>query len=540
MVGLCFCYPGETYNGEGHAMASPYGVLHLFFFFAGTKYSNDYFCKKYLLNPLRKLAGQTAIYGTTTIVYRLINYFLVPIHTYIFHKDQYGVVSEMYAYVALLIVLLTYGMETAFFRYYENKDKDKEKVYSTTLLSLLISSVVFICFMVLFSQQIANIIKYKEHPEYIIWFALVIVFDAISTIPFAKLRVLNRPKMFAFIKLFGIIICFVLNILFLYGLPYFYKHNILSGLVSLIYRPGIGVGYIFIANLISSGCTLLLLFIVIPLRKLRFDPVIWRRMMIYALPLLIFGLAGNINETFDRILLKYLSPAGIALAQVGIYGACYKLSLLMTIVIQGFKYAAEPFFFSYAKETDARNVYADIMKYFVIVCSLIFLGVMLYIDLFKYFIGNGKEFWEGLRIVPILLLANMFLGIFYNLSIWYKLTDKTRFGAYLSMIGAVITLTLNFTLIPVIGYMGSAWATFACYGSMMILSFFIGQKHYYVKYNMKKIGAYFGLAMLLYFVSIMIKINSTPIHLMINSVFFLFYIFVVIYNERPSLLKIKR
>jgi O-antigen/teichoic acid export membrane protein len=492
------------------------------------------------LNPLRKLAGQTAIYGTTTIVYRLINYFLVPIHTYIFHKEQYGVVAEMYAYVALLIVMLTYGMETAFFRYYDSKAENKERVYSTTLISLMISSVVFVFFMILYSQPIATLIKYKDNSEYIIWFALMIVFDAISTIPFAKLRVLNRPKMFAFIKIFGISICFVLNIFFLYALPYFHKNNILPYLISLIYRPEIGVGYIFIANLISSGCTLLLLFVVIPLRKLTFDTIIWKRMMKYALPLLIFGLAGNINETFDRILLKYLSPAGIALAQVGIYGACYKLSLLMTIVIQGFKYAAEPFFFSYAKETDARDVYADIMKYFVIVCSLIFLGVMLYIDVFKYFIGNGKEFWEGLRIVPILLLANMFLGVFYNLSIWYKLTDKTRYGAYLSIFGAVVTLTLNFTLIPIIGYMGSAWATFACYGSMMILSYFVGQKHYFVKYNMKKIGAYFGLAMLLYAFSILIKNDVLAYRLMINTALFLFYMVVVIYIERPSLLRIKK
>jgi len=494
------------------------------------------------LNPLRKLAGQTAIYGTTTIVYRLINYFLVPIHTYIFHKDQYGVVSEMYAYVALLIVMLTYGMETAFFRYYDNKAVDKEKVYSTTLLSLIISSVVFVFFMIMFAQPIAGLIRYKDNSEYIIWFSLMIVFDAVSTIPFAKLRVLNRPKMFASIKLSGIAICFILNIFFLYGLPYFHRNNILPGLTSLIYKPEIGVGYIFIANLISSGSTLFILFVVIPLRKMTFDMIIWKRMMKYALPLLIFGLAGNINETFDRILLKYLSPAGIALAQVGIYGACYKISLLMTIVIQGFKYAAEPFFFSYAKETNARDVYADIMKYFVIVCSMIFLGVMLYMDIIKYFIGNGKEYWEGLRIVPILLLANMFLGIFYNLSIWYKLTDKTRFGAYLSIFGAVITLTLNFLLIPVIGYMGSAWATFACYGSMMILSFFVGQKHYYVKYNMKKIGFYFGLALLLYFISIFvkIKIDLVGVRLAINTVFFLCYLFVVIYIERPSLLRIKK
>ncbi|MEI6851334.1 MAG: oligosaccharide flippase family protein [Bacteroidota bacterium] len=490
------------------------------------------------MNPLRKLAGQTAIYGTSTIVYRLINYFLVPIHTYIFRPDQYGVVTEMYAYVALLIVMLTYGMETAFFRYYDSKAEDKERVYSTTLITLIISSVVFVFFMVLYAQPIATLIRHKENSEYIIWFALMIVFDAISTIPFAKLRVLNRPKMFAFIKIFGIVVCFVLNLFFLYVLPYFHTHNILSGLTSYIYSPNIGVGYIFIANLISSASTLFILFIIIPLRKLAFDKVIWQRMMKYALPLLIFGLAGNINETFDRILLKYLSPAGIAMTQVGIYGACYKISLLMTIVIQGFKYAAEPFFFSYAKESNARDVYADVMKYFVIVCSLIFLGVMLYIDVAKYFVG--QKYWEGLKIVPILLLANMCLGIFYNLSIWYKLTDKTRYGAYLSIFGAMVTLSLNFLLIPIIGYMGSAWATFACYASMMVLSFFIGQKHYYVKYNLGKMGIYFGLALLLYAISIWLRSDVFGLRMVINSALFLFYVLVIIYIERPSLLKIKR
>lgn len=490
------------------------------------------------MNPLRKLAGQTAIYGTSTIVARLINYFLVPIHTRIFNPAEYGVVGEMYAYVALLIVLLTYGMETAFFRYYDNKANDKDRVYGTTLISLLVSSVVFIIFMILMAQPIASLIRYPNNSEYVIWFALIIVFDAISTIPFAKLRALNRPKMFAFFKIFSIAVCFILNILFLYVFPYFYKNNILPDIISFVYNPSIGVGYIFIANLISTGLTLLLLFIVLPHNKLLFDKIIWKRMMIYALPLLIFGLAGNINETFDRILLKYLSPADIALSQVGIYSACYKISIMMTIVIQGFKYAAEPFFFSYAKENNAKDVYADVMKYFVIVCSLIFLAVMLYIDVVKYFVG--EKYYEGLVIVPILLLANMFLGIFYNLSIWYKLTDKTRFGAYLSIFGAIVTITLNFLLIPVIGYMGSAWATFACYSSMMVASYFIGQKHYYVKYNLKKIGAYFGLALSLYFISILIKNDILAIRLIINTALFLFYVFVIIYFERPSLLKIKK
>lgn len=489
-------------------------------------------------NPLRKLAGQTAIYGTSTIVARLINYVLVPIHTYIFSPEKYGVVGEMYAYVALLIVLLTYGMETAFFRFYDKKSNEREKVYGTTIISLLVSSAVFLVFMIFMAQPIASLIRYPGHSEYIIWFSLIIVFDAVSTIPFAKLRALNRPKMFAFFKIFSISVCFLLNVIFLYVFPYFYNNHILYNVISFIYNPSIGVGYIFIANLIATGSTVLLLFIVLPHKKLQFDTTVWKRMIKYALPLLIFGLAGNINETFDRILLKYLSPADIALSQVGIYSACYKISILMTIAIQGFKYAAEPFFFSYSKETDAKDIYAAVMKYFVIICLLIFLGVMLYIDVVKYFIG--EKYHEGLGIVPILLLANMFLGVFYNLSIWYKLTDKTRFGAYLSIFGAIVTLAMNFLLIPIIGYMGSAWATFTCYCSMMVLSYFIGQKHYYVKYNLKKIFSYFGLALILYFISWLIKDIPLAIRLGVNTVMFLFYVFIIIYYERPSLLKIKK
>ena len=490
------------------------------------------------MNPLRKLAGQTAIYGTSTIVARLLIYFLVPIHTRIFNPDQYGLVGYMYAYVALLLVLLTYGMETAFFRYYDNKAQDRDRIYGTTMYSLVGTSLVFVTLMIVMAQPIAKLIGFPEHREYIVWFALMIVFDAICTIPFARLRALNRPKMFAFIKIFTIGVCFLLNILFLYILPYLYQHNILKVLVSIIYNPAIGVGYIFIANLISSGLTLLLLLVLLPHRKLSFDFAIWKRMLKYALPLLIFGLAGNINETFDRILLPNLLPPDIAMSQVGIYSACYKISILMTIVIQGFKYAAEPFFFSYAKENDAKKVYADVMKYFVIVCSVIFLGVMLYMDLVKHFVG--KDFYEGLTVVPILLLANMFLGIFYNLSIWYKLTDKTRFGAYLSIFGAIITLSLNFLLIPIMGYMGSAWATFACYTSMMIASYFIGQKHYPVNYNLRKIILFFGLALGFYFISLAIKIDNLAIRLMVRTFIFLVYLYIILYFERPSLLKLKK
>ncbi len=490
------------------------------------------------MNPLRKLAGQTAIYGVSTIVARLMNYLMVPMHTRIFSPPEYGIVGEMYAYVSLLIVLLTYGMETAFFRYYDKNGPDKDHVYNTTVFSLIITSFAFIVLTFIAAQPIANLIRYPQNSEYIRWFALIIAFDALSTIPFAKLRAINRPKTFAFIKIFNICIYVGLNLFFLLVCPYMVKNNLLSGFTNLVYNPAVGVGYIFIANLTASGITLLILFIVVPISKLRMDSAIWKKMIRYALPLLIFGLAGIINETIDRVLLKYLSPQDIAMSQVGIYSACYKISIMMTIVIQAFKYAAEPFFFSQAREANAKSLYADVMKYFVIVCSFIFLAIMLYIDVVKYFVG--KAYFEGLAVVPILLLANMFLGIFYNLSIWYKLTDKTRFGAYLSIFGAVITLVLNYMLIPRIGYMGSAWATFACYCSMMVASYFIGQKYYHVNYNIKRILLYILAPVGIYFVSTFIPFSAAWLHFSINTIFLLLFMAMVFAIEKPKQLKLTR
>ena len=490
------------------------------------------------MNPLRKLAGQTAIYGVSTIVARLMNYLMVPIHTRIFSPPDYGIVGEMYAYVSLLIVLLTYGMETAFFRYYDKNSPEKDRVYNTTIFSLIITSAAFIVIAFIVAQPVATMIRYPQNSEYIRWFALIIAFDALATIPFAKLRAINKPKTFAFIKIFNICIYVGLNLFFLLLCPYLVKNGILSGFTDLVYSPSIGVGYIFIANLVASGITLFLLFVVVPLSKFRVDLAIWKKMIVYALPLLIFGLAGIINETIDRVLLKYLSPEDIAMSQVGIYSACYKISIMMTIVIQAFKYAAEPFFFSQAKETNAKALYADVMKYFVIVCSFIFLAIMLYLDVVKYFVG--KEYFEGLVVVPILLLANMFLGIFYNLSIWYKLTDKTRFGAYLSVFGAIITLVLNYVLIPRIGYLGSAWATFACYSSMMVASYFIGQKHYHVNYNIKRILLYIAVPVAFYYGSTLMPVTQTWLHYFINTLLLLLFIMMVILIEKPKILHIIR
>jgi O-antigen/teichoic acid export membrane protein len=476
------------------------------------------------LNKIKNLAGQTATYGVSSIVGRIINYLLVPLYTRAFVTAEFGVVTEMYAYVAFLIVILTYGMETAFFRF-SQVDK-KKNTYSTTLISLLGTSSLFIIITTFFSHDIANLLQYPNHSEYIIWLALIVSLDALSSIPFAKLRAQNKSKRFVIIKLINIAVNIGLNL-------YFYVdfHN--WGL-----KQGAGVEYVFISNLISSSITVLLLSPEIIKIKYVFDYKLWEKMIIYALPLLVAGLAGIINETMDRILLKYLLPKDIAMSQLGIYGACYKISILMTIFIQAFRYAADPFFFSNSKEKNSKKLYADVMKYFVIVVSFIFLGIMMYEDIVILFIG--EPFRVGAPVIPVLLLANLFLGIYFNLSIWYKLTNKTLYGAYIAIFGATITLVLNFLLIPVIGYMGSAWATFICYASMMIVSYLIGQKYFPVKYDFKRITGYLGLSVSLFFISKLLNIETQNFRLIVNTIFILIFIFVVIIVEEPHFLRAKK
>ncbi len=489
------------------------------------------------MNPLKQLAGQTAIYGLPTILGRLLNYLLVPLYTYQFATSEYGVVTEMYAYVSLFAVILTYGMETAFFRYSQTED-DKGKVYGTSVLSLIITSAVFITISIIFARPVASRMGYAEHTEYIRWFVLVLAFDALSAIPFARLRELNKAGQFALIKSVNIVINLGLNLFFILLCPYLLKssgNGFILKLIHFVYNPEVGVGYIFISNLIASGVTLLLLLPVILDIKLTFNKPLWKRMIKYALPIMIFGMAGIVNETFDRILLKHLLPGSdmkYNMSQLGIYGACYKISILMTLFIQTFKYAAEPFFFNQSKNTNAKLLYAQVMKYFVMVCCFIFLAVMMYIDVVMFFVG--REYRVGQPVVPILLLANLFLGVFYNLSIWYKLTGQTIWGAYISIFGAILTLILNFWLVPIIGYMGAAWATFICYGSMMVASYIVGQKYYPINYNVKKLLGFFGLSILFYFVSILMHFENHILHLTINTLILLLYVFILFMIEKPK------
>ena len=462
------------------------------------------------MNPLKKLASQTAIYGLSSVVGRLLNYLLVPLYTRYFLPAEYGVVTELYAYVAFLVVMLTYGMETAFFRF--SKKEETTKVYSTTLISLLISSVVFVGLIFLNSSAISQWLGYANHPEYIQFFALIIGMDAVASISFAKLREQDKAMRFAFIRIVNIMINIGLNLYFIVYQEY-------------------GIAYIFIANLVASVITLLMLFPQMISSSWVFDKKLWKKMMIYALPLLIAGLAGMTNETIDRILLKHLLPnTDMAASELGLYGAFYKLSIIMILFIQTFRFAAEPFFFAQEKEGNSRKIYADVMKYFTIIMAIIFLGVTIFYDVIKGFLGSEYHDERGFLVVSILLLANLFLGIYYNLSIWYKLTEKTKYGAYLSIFGAIITLSLNFTLIPVLGFVGCAWATLVCYFSMTVASYYLGKRHFSVPYQVKRIALYLFGMLCIYFC-----IYFTNLNMWINSLFLLGFVIFVYRLEKPKL-----
>lgn len=499
------------------------------------------------MNPLKRLAGQTVVYGLPSILGRFLGYLLVPLYTRVFLPDAYGTVTVFYSYAAFLMVILTYGMETAFFKF-NQKEENKDRVYSSGLASLVVTSLLFLLIASLFSQTLANWMGYPGNQKYVIWFAWILGLDALSAIPFARLRAQNKAFRFAMIKMVNILTNISLNLFFILLCPYILHHtqeSFLRNVISLIYRSDWGIEYIFISNLAASAITLVLLTPQFTGFRWQPDRKMIRALLVFAFPLLFAGMAGIVNETFDRIMLRYLLPMSpkMAEAQVGIYGACYKISILMTLFIQAYRFAAEPFFFAQSGEKNAKAVYAKIMDYFIITVSVIFLVTMLYLDDFVIrFIG--RRFTEGKNVIPILMLANLCLGVYYNLSIWYKLTSQTIWGAWLSIIGAVITLILNFWWIPlgpdhlIHGYLGSAWATLICYASMMILSYLIGQRYFPVNYNLKKFFGYLGLAVILWFISSKIIINSFPLRIIIHTLFLFMFILTAVLVEKPRLRRI--
>ncbi|MFT3936851.1 MAG: oligosaccharide flippase family protein [Chitinophagaceae bacterium] len=452
------------------------------------------------MSGIKKLAGQTLWYGGSTIVSRFLNYLLTPYLTGVLLDSQYGEYSLVYAILPFLTVIFSYGMETAYFRFVQ-KEEHRKSLNNTASISLICSTFLFTAIMILCNKSIANIISVKNHPEYITLGALIIACDTLTVIPLAKLRQEGRPIKFAIIRISSILVNIGFTYFFVSVCPGLVAKNP-NSIVQLFYHADYNVGYLIIANLIASFSTLVFLWKEFSSFGWKFDKVLWKEMIVYTLPLLVVGFGGVINETFDRIMLGWWSPAigeTAKHAEVGTYSACYKLSILITLFIQAFRMGAEPFFFKQAGGDNPQKIYARVMKFFVITICTMFLVVVLFLDIWKYFISNHKM-WVGLKVVPILLLANMFLGIYYNLSIWYKLTNKTMTGAYITIIGAGITIVINYLFIPRFSYMACAWATFFCYGSMMVLSYVWGQKHYRVPYAWKKLIAYMAIVVLLFFV----------------------------------------
>ena len=478
--------------------------------------------------------GDTAIYGVSSIVGRFLNWWLVPYHAGIFRPEEYGVVSNLYGYVAFAMILLTYGMETGYFRF-ASKGQNQATVFSTSLLSLFSTTALFLLAMLLFRGEIASAMQYGEHPEFVWWLALTVGLDAVTAIPFAQLRLQSRPLKFAVVKMVNIGLNIGFNLFFLSLCPLILR-NYPASPVALLYDPSVGVGYVFIANLLASLSTLLLLLPEILAVRLQFDRQLFRRMMNYSFPILIIGLAGMVNQNIDKILIPFLIPAEKdPMFQLGIYGANYKLGVLMNMFIQAFRYAFEPFFFarSSTESTADPAIYAVVMKYFVLFGLLIFLGMTLYIDIVKLVIP--MEYRVGIKVVPLILMADLFFGIFFSASIWYKLKDLTWYGAWIALTGAVITILLNFLLIPVMGYMGSAITVFICFFIMMVMNYFWGQKYYPIPYDLKRIGFYFLAALLLFSLSLLTARLSPWVKFPANTLLLLLFLLLVFRKEWTEL-----
>ena len=481
---------------------------------------------------MQKLAKDTAIYGVSSILGKFLNWLLFPLYVNVLPSPgDYGIVTHLYSFTALLLVILTYGMETGFFRF-ANKNKDEaDKVFSTSLTSVGFTSLLFAILCVIFAQPIASFLGYSNNPEFIKMMAVIVAMDAFGSIPFAYLRYKNRPIKFAALKLFMIITNILFNLFFLIVCPWLEKVS--PGLVSWFYKPDYGVGYIFVSNLISTTLVTLALLPDILKAKFNFDGVLLRKILRYSLPLLILGVAGIMNQTVDRLIFPYLfEDKEFANTQLGIYGGCFKIAMVMMMFTQAFRYAYEPFIFAQHKDKNSKAAYADAMKYYVIFSFLIFLGMIFYLDIFKLIIKN-PDYWEGFRVIPIVLFSYIFQGVFFNLSLWYKLIDKTMYGAWFSLIGLAITLTLNIIFVPIYSYMASAWAAFVSYFVMMLLSYFIGQKHMPINYDLKTIGLYTVVTLVLYVASFLVNTQYAFVNYAYRTVLLILFVALVIKRDFP-------
>ena len=468
------------------------------------------------MGGLKSLAKDTAIYGVSSIVGRFLNYLLVPIYTISMPASTggYGIITNMYAITALLLVLLTCGMETGFFRFANKGGEDPVKVYSTTLLTVGAISLSFLAVCLLFLEPIAGVMGYEEHPWYLGMMLIVIAMDAIQAIPFAYLRYKNRPIKFAALKMLFIFASIILNIVY------------------FVFMKGTNVGAAFLINLICTS--LVMLCLISELRGFRYtlDRDLMKRMFRYSFPILILGIAGILNQVVDKIIFPFVYPDPVeADVQLGIYGATSKIAMIMAMFTQAFRFAYEPFVFGKSREKDNRQMYAQAMKFFIIFTLLAFLTVMFYLDILRYVIG--RDYWEGLKVVPIVMAAEMFMGVYFNLSFWYKLTDETKWGAYFSLTACTIVILMNAFLIPVYGYMACAWAGFTGYAVAMLLSYFVGQKKYPIAYDLKSIGGYVLLALMIYVAGEWIPVDNMLLRLLLRTLLLFVFIGYIIKHDLP-------
>jgi O-antigen/teichoic acid export membrane protein len=482
------------------------------------------------LGLYKKLFKQTVIYGLATVLPRMFSFFLVPLYTGLLPKAEYGKVSIIFAYMIFFNVILAYGMETAFFRFF-NKESSKETVVETSMVSIFWTTILFLFIALLSRNYLSEWSGIDgQYIGYTIW---ILALDALVIIPFSKLRAYQKPMVYAAIKIGNVLVNLILSVLFLLYIPQLVDANP-NGLLSSLYVENFQIGYIFLANIVASFLTFVTLSPDYVYLKWKFDFDLWKRMMGYGLPILVAGIAFAINEQFDKILLSKLLPANIADSEVGVYSACYKLGLFMVLYRTAYTLGIEPFFFSHSSDKNAPQTYATVTKYFVIFGSFILLSVIVFADLFKLLMIRDSSYWVAMKVVPLIILANFFLGIYTNLSVWYKLIDKTYYGAYISIVGAIITLVLNFLLIPTMSYYGAAIATIAAYGSMMSISYYLGNKYYPIPYDLKKIGGYLSLSIFFSAISFYgFRENYfVGISLLIAFLYFIYY------HEKETLIKI--
>jgi O-antigen/teichoic acid export membrane protein len=491
------------------------------------------------LSTIKKFAGQTAIYGISTIASRILNFFLTPIYTKVYPLKVYGIFTEMYSYASILNALLSFGMETTFFRYLNKKEGQKELIYSNTFMMIAFISAVFLFTILAFVNPIAVWLKdatntpLVDYVLYVKFFSFMLVIDALSVVPFARLRADGKPGRYSVLKIINILTFISLNLFFIFVIPFVIKNHFpLADFFRSWYQEK-WIGYVFISNLIASFLTLILLLPELLKVQFKLDKKLLAEMMLYSLPIFVANLSFIVNENLDKIFLGRLLPNSISQSQVGIYGACGKIAIFLSIFINAFRLGAEPFFFSHAKNENAKQTYATIMNYFVMIITLIFVGIVANIEILKHFIRN-ESYWVGLDVVPILLFGYVSLGIYMNLSIWYKLSDQTKYGLYISGVGAVITIVLNLIFIPFYGYMASAWVSLIAYTSMMILSYILGQKNYAIPYHLKR--------NVIYLVSSVIVVWFSYVYfkrdLIIGNILFILFGLIILYTERHQIKKI--